>query len=111
MPRNPHELNFLEFLQTFRRGDLLAEGDAKLTELVEAIQRTGNGGSFTLKLGFKVNKAGQIEITPDVKLSKPNRALGVGVFYATEDGRLSRRDPQQMDIEDVIHATRGLAAE
>lgn len=36
-PMARHDLNFLEFLQTFRRGELLAEGDAKLTELVEAL--------------------------------------------------------------------------
>lgn len=27
-----HELNFLEFIQSFRRGELLETGDQKLTE-------------------------------------------------------------------------------
>lgn len=105
-----HELNFLEFVQTFRRGELLQEADRKLTELVEAMRQTGAGGDLNLKLKFKVNKAGQLEVTPDVTIKKPARALGVGVYFATDDARLTRRDPNQMDIEDEIQRRRALDA-
>jgi hypothetical protein len=101
-----HELNFAEFLQSFRRGELLHQGDQRLTELMEAIRDTGGNGSLTLKLSFKVNKAGQIEITPDMTIKKPARALGTGIYFATDDGRLTRRDPNQMDIEDEIERRR-----
>lgn len=104
-----HELNFLEFIQTFRRGELLAEGDDKLNELIEAISRTGSSGSLTLKMSVKVNKAGQLEITPDLAIKKPTRTLGVGIYYANDEGRLSRRDPNQMDIEDEIARQRGMS--
>lgn len=40
-----HELNFLEFIQGFRRGELLEVGDQKLSELIEAIQQTGQGAT------------------------------------------------------------------
>lgn len=99
-------LNFMQFLQAFRRGEVLAEADQQLRELVEAIDRTGAGGTLTLKLAFKVNKAGQIEVDPQVAIKAPKRALGTGIFYATEDGGLSRRDPRQMDIEDEIERRR-----
>lgn len=101
-----HELNFLELIQSFRRGELLGEGDTKLGELIEAIQRTGAGGDLTLKLKFKVNKAGQIEIVPEMTIKKPTRALGTGIYFASDDGRLTRRDPNQMDIEDEIERQR-----
>lgn len=101
-----HELNFLELLQTFRRGELLTEGDRKLGELVEAISATGAGGDLTMKLKFKVNKAGQIECQPELTVKKPTRAIGMGIFFASDDGRLSRRDPNQMDIEDEIERRR-----
>lgn len=97
-----HDLNFLEFLQTFRRGDLLAEADGKLAELVEALALHHGSGSLTLKFAFKVNKAGQIEIQPDVITKKPVRALGTGIYFASDENRLTRRDPNQMDIEDEI---------
>lgn len=103
------ELNFLEFIQTFRRGELLAEGDDKLAELIEAISRTGSSGSLSLKMSIKVNKAGQLEITPDLTIKKPTRTLGVGIYYANDEGRLSRRDPKQMDIEDEIARQRGMS--
>lgn len=101
-----HDLNFLEFLQSFRRGELLHAADIKLQELVEAIAETGGTGSLSLKIKVKPNKAGQIEIVPDVQISKPTRALGTGIYFATDDGRLTRRDPHQMDIEDEIERRR-----
>ncbi len=101
-----HELNFLELIQSFRRGELLAEGDKKLAELVEAMRSVGAGGDLTIKLRFKMNKAGQFECTPEVTMKKPARALGVGIFFANDDGQLTRRDPNQMDIEDEIERRR-----
>lgn len=103
-----HELNFLEFLQTFRRGELLAAGDERLTELMEAIRETGQGGSMTIKIGVKVNKAGQLEITPDLSIKRPLRAIGTGIYWSSDDGKLTRRDPNQLDIEDEIERRRNL---
>jgi len=101
-----HELNFLEFIQSFRRGELLETGDQKLTELVEAIRETGGSGSLNFKASFKMNKAGQIEIAPDITIKKPTRSMGTGIYFATDDGRLTRRDPNQMDFEDELERRR-----
>lgn len=101
------DLNFLEFLQSFRRGELLAEADTQLAELIEAVQRTGGKGDLTIKLPFKVNEAGQLECLPVVACKKPRKALGRGIYFATEDGRLTRRDPQQHDMfEDELASRR-----
>ena len=97
-----HELNFLELIQSFRRGELLAEGDAKLSELIEAVQRTGSSGDLAMKMKVKVNKAGQLEIVPEITIKKPSRALGTNIYFATDNGRLTRRDPHQLAIEDEI---------
>lgn len=100
------ELSFLEFLQSFRRGELLADADQSLTELIEAIERTGGNGTLTIKLPFKKNKAGQLECVPAVELKKPKRPMGTGIYYATPDARLTRRDPAQMDLIDELEARR-----
>lgn len=105
-----NDLNFLEFIQGFRRGELLETGDNKLTELIEAINETGNGGSLTLKVGIKVNKAGQLEIVPDISIKKPVRSLGTGIYWATDDGRLTHRDPNQMDFDDELERRRSSQA-
>lgn len=107
---NHETVNFLALIQGFRRGDLVAEGDLKLNELMTAVAATGEGGNLTLALAVKLNKAGQVEITPAIKMKKPERALGVGIFYLGDDGRLSRRDPNQMDIEDEIARRREIMA-
>lgn len=102
----PEELNFLEFLQTFRRGELLAEADDLLQQLISAIHTTGGNGTLTVKLPFKMNKAGQIECQPAVEAKKPRRQIGTGIYYATDDGALTRRDPNQPDLVDEIERRR-----
>ncbi|MGA0617549.1 hypothetical protein [Paracoccus sp. KR1-242] len=97
-----HELNFLEFIQSFRRGELLETGDQKMTELIEAIRETGGSGSLTFKASFKMNKAGQIEVEPDIQIKKPTRSMGSGIYFATDDGRLTRSDPNQMEFGDQL---------
>ena len=103
-----HELNFPEFLQTFRRGDLMQQADAKLQQVIEAMRETGGNGTLTIKLPFKMNKAGQIECTPSVDAKIPTKPMGTGIYYASDDGRLSRRDPNQLDIEDEIERRRDI---
>jgi hypothetical protein len=104
------DLTFLEFFSEFRRGMLLAEADARLTELIEAIQDTGGSGEITIKLPFKLNKSGQLECTPVVTAKKPKREFGTGIYFISHEGRLTRRDPNQMDIEDHLAERRASKA-
>ncbi len=104
--RADHSINFLEFIQTFRRGELLREGDQQMTRVIEAMAETGGDGEITIKLPFKLNKAGQIECTPKITAKLPQRPMGTGIFFANDEGRLSRRDPNQFDIEDEIERRR-----
>lgn len=104
MPKDT--LTFLEFLQSFRRGELLKEGDDLLGELMEAVRDTGGKGELVLKLPFKVNDAGQIECLPTFAMKKPRRPMGTGIYFVTEDGLLTRRDPSQDDLFDDLAARR-----
>lgn len=103
------ELSFLEFLQSFRRGELISEADDQFTELMEAVRRTGGKGDITIKLPFKINEAGQIECVPQVTCKKPRKALGTGIYYVTDEGRLTRTDPTQDDLFDELDARRARA--
>ena len=100
------ELSFLEFLQSFRRGELISEADDQFGELMEAVKRTGGKGDLTIKLPFKVNEAGQIECVPTVSCKKPRKPLGTGIYYVTDEGRLTRQDPSQDDLFDEVGARR-----
>lgn len=110
-PKAEPPLNFLSLLQSMRRGEILAEGDRALSEVVEAIRTHGGKGDVTLKLALKLNKAGQIEITPDLKHTAPRRALSMSIFYADDDGQLTRRDPNQGDWVDDLSVRRSRGGE
>lgn len=98
-PTKAHQvLNMLGVLQTHRRGEILAEADAALTDVVDAIRQHGGKGKLTLTLNFKLEKGDQISLTPDLKVEKPRRAMSTGIFFATGDGRLTRTDPNQGDL-------------
>lgn len=104
-------INFISFLQTHRRGRVLQEADSMMRTVIAEVRRTGKAGSVTVKLPFKLNKGGQIECEPEVTSKVPTKSIGVGVYYATDEGELTRRDPDQMDLEDDEFASRRNAAE
>lgn len=97
-----HSIGFLQFLQEFRRGELLTQGNTQLEAVIQAMAETGGDGKITIELPFKLNKAGQIECTPKITSKIPQQPIGTGIFFADDAGRLTRRDPRQMDIEDEI---------
>ncbi len=95
-------MNFLELIGSFRRGALVNKADVEMAKVIAAVRDTGGTGKITIELPFKTNKGGQIECTPEVKSKIPTVPVGTGIYFATEDGALSRRDPMQMDIEDEL---------
>lgn len=97
-PKAAQVLNMLGVLQTHRRGEILKEADAALTDVIDAIRQHGGKGKLTLTLNFKLEKGDQISLTPDLKTEKPRRAMSTGIFFATDDGQLTRTDPNQGDL-------------
>lgn len=99
-------ITFLQLLQTHRRGEIPGEADAALTDVLAALREHGGKGKLTLTLNMKLNKTGQIELQPDLKMEKPRRAMSTGLFFTNDDGHLMRRDPNQGDWVDDIAARR-----
>ncbi|MFD1913829.1 hypothetical protein [Halodurantibacterium flavum] len=85
--------------------DLLQRLEALMTEMRDFSEAYGTAaaGSLTLKLGFKLDRFGQIEMTvdDDIKVPKPPKAKAVA--WTTEGGRLTPHNPAQtrMEIRDV----------
>ncbi|WP_421792793.1 hypothetical protein [Hyphobacterium sp.] len=96
------ELGFLEFFQNFRRGRLVGDAAEKMDELMEAMAATGGKGKLVIEFPFSFNKAGQLECSPVVKVTKPAAPVGTSLFFLTDENRLTRRDPNQTDLEDEI---------
>ena len=101
-------ITFLQLLQSHRRGEIPAEADAALTDILTALREHGGKGKLTLTLNMKLNKTGQIDLAPDLKVEKPRRAMSTGLFFTDDDGNLMRRDPNQGDWVDDIAARRDL---
>ncbi len=99
-------ISFNEFFLGLRGGALAGECSDQLDKLLEAIHQTGEGGDLTIKLPMKLNKAGQLECKPVVTSKLPKRALGTGIFFLTDEARLTKTDPRQTDIEDDLAARR-----
>lgn len=99
-------ITFIGYLQTNRRGEIPAEADTAMTDILAALRAHGGKGKLTLALTFKLGKSGQIEILPDLKVEKPRRALSTGLYFADDEGTLTRRDPNQGDWVDDDLATR-----
>lgn len=100
---------FVELLTVHRGGELEAACSEKLDEIGAAMRDHGGKASLTLKLDFKKTKHGHIEVDAKVTAKIPEPELRPSIFFMTEDGRFSRRDPSQTDIEDIPGVRRPLA--
>lgn len=105
-PAPEASITFLQLLQSHRRGEIPAEADAALTDILTALREHGGKGKLTLTLNMKLNKTGQIELAPDLKVEKPRRAMSTGLFFTDDDGKLMRRDPNQGDWVDEVNSRR-----
>lgn len=100
------DLNFVGLLSSHRRGELVREADELLSEMIQALNDYGGSGELTMKLKVKRNEADQLEVNPSLTMKKPRRTLGMGIFYTTDEGKLSRRDPNQHDFIDDLDDAR-----
>lgn len=107
-PAPEQSINFLQLLQSHRRGEIPAVADAALTDILTALREHGGKGKLTLTLNLELNKTGQVELIPDIKSVKPRRTMSTGLFFTDDDGRLMRRDPNQSDWVDDITSRRDL---
>lgn len=98
MPESePIARSFATWLQEQRAGVAHAEVTEALKELIAAVTEHQKGGSLTLKLEVKPAKVGvgTLLITDAVKVSLPEGDRPAAIFYADDEGNLSRHDPRQ----------------
>lgn len=91
-------------LVVLSRGNFVIDAGRELHELTEAIKDTGKKGVLTIKLevtpsGLRKGVVNQVEIRPDISISKPKPDQGKSIFFITEDHKLTREDPDQMEMD------------
>lgn len=100
-PENDHDPEaFQKWLDEYPRGALGVDLSEALAEVVTATQIHGKPGSFALKVKITPGNTdmGDLLVTAeiDTKPAKPDAPRHT--FFPTEDGGLSRSDPNQPSI-------------
>lgn len=92
--------DFLVFLRQVRKGGLAAEIAEACADAVIAVRHTGKPASVKLDLKFQPDDDGErVVVVDDVKMTIPKAKKGKSLFYTTEDGGLTRTDPNQMEFK------------
>lgn len=94
---------FARFLAEFPRGRLPLDLSAAMAECVTATQLTGKVSRFTLTVTMRPTKGidGELEVTSEVSTKPAKGDVPSLVFYPTNTGGLSRRDPNQPTLPGV----------
>jgi len=93
----PTQRPFNGFLADQRGGALHAELTERLAEVTAAVIEHGKAGSLTLTIKISQQKGAEraVIVADDLKVKVPAPERGESLFFADEDGNLSRRDPRQ----------------
>jgi hypothetical protein len=90
---------FSTFLLQHAKGRTHEELSKALQEVVLAARETGKTGSITLKLNIKcIADADAFEVTDTVSVKVPTGARPKSLWFATDDGELTRDNPHQLAL-------------
>ena len=88
------------------QGQLMADADEKLTELIDAIAANGGKGTITIKVEVKeVKGKDAVSVTPSLEMKKPQPARLTTPYFRTPDGGLTRRHGAQPDLPGTADRT------
>jgi hypothetical protein len=91
---------FTAFVQELRRGKVAVELSEKLAEVVHAVGEHHAPGSLSLTIKFKPDGDGQLTVQETITCKVPEAQRAPSIFFADEDGNLSRNPPGQLEIGD-----------
>jgi len=94
-------MSFAEVLMTLEGGGSVEEIHEKLRLVTNAVRETGNAGKLTISLEIKpAGKDGgrQLIVKDNITATMPKVPKSVNLFYATDDGGLSRTNPDQLSL-------------
>ncbi len=103
--------DLLAALLDMRGGSVVADINRDFGEVVNAVAETAKKGSITITLEItpsRVNGArvAEVEMTHKVALRKPKQNFGRAIFFVTNDGELTRSDPNQERLEFEVEGQR-----
>lgn len=98
-------VDFVGMLMDMRSGKVAVEVSQKLNRLIRAIMETGKPGKLSLTLAITPKElnmqrgVSQVEVSHKCSIVEPEMSIGPSLFYTTHDAGLSRKDPDQMEMD------------
>lgn len=92
---------FEEFLKQLRHGQYLQDCSEALEEAVDGVRDSGKPATITLTIALKPGNSGRVLADAQVTAKKAKPVTESTLFFITESGGLSRRDPRQMSLADL----------
>jgi hypothetical protein len=92
---------FSDVLRSMAQGRALGTISAQLREVVEAVKTTGKAGKLSLVIGVEPmnGEVTLVDLSMSVTLKLPKPPMPSGTFFTDDAGGLSRRDPNQTELE------------
>jgi len=91
---------FANTVSRLNRGHTIAQLDDALQSLTQQVRSTNKQGTLTFTLTLKpVDADGSVvEVHDKIKVSAPEPTRKGSIFYTTDDGTLSRTNPDQAEL-------------
>lgn len=95
-----HVRPFTEMLSGLQRGVVADEAATELAEVTRAVRETGKKGQVILKLTIAPYKGNDeiVNVTGEVSSKIPKPDPAASVFYFSDDGQLTRDDPNALPL-------------
>lgn len=101
VPERPGQ--FVATIKELSQKRLLSELDEDILRLVAAVQKNGGVGTLTVKLKFRAMGDNEMGVLPDVKVELPKKAKNASTFFVTEEGILTRDNPDQDKLPGMLN--------
>lgn len=100
MSQDNTEMSFTDFLSELDRGRVAEELGETLLAVIEGVRQTGKAGHVTLKIGTGWDrKADMLRVSTNVTSKVPKLDRAESLFFVTNDGTPTRKDPRQYELE------------
>jgi hypothetical protein len=92
----------MSVVMEMRNGAAAMDCSKKFNELLQSILETRKGGKLTLTVTVKPatlrkdGSVGELDLAHNCSIAKPELEQGRSIFFVTQDGRVTRSDPNQL---------------
>lgn len=99
----------LGLLAQLQRGQAIAEINEEAAHLIDQLGKTGGKAELVIKLSFeeptfdhRTGRMTEVKIKHSLSAKLPKLRTAGNTFFLTNEGELSRNDPAQMELEEMM---------